>query len=184
MKSIQLINDNRSLFKLGKASYFIKVLSLLILVIFTTSTVLAQDKLEIIEFKQLSTENISKQFQITNTDAKKIKSLIVDLHPSVYLEDGKVNFYDEKPTTAFFDVEALNTPLQKESRFNTVEFVSIRINQSSAFSRINLANLEVFPNLKYVYFVCSVNCTENQIRNVLSGLTKNYIIIFRSENQS
>ncbi len=165
-------------------SFYAKVLSLIVLVIFTSTTLSAQDKLEIIEFSQLSSTNSSKQNQNANTDSNKIKSLIIDLHPSVYLERGKVNFYDEKPTTAFFDVEALNTPLKNESRFNSVEFVSIRINQASAFSRINLANLELFPNLKYVYFVCSVNCTENQIRGVLSGLKKNYTIIYRIENQS
>ena len=154
------------------------------LFVFVSYVVTAQENSKIIEFSQLSPENTSKQNQASNIDAKKVKSLIVDLHPSVYLENGEINFYSQKPTTAFLDLKAMASPIKRDAKFESVEFVSIRIDQRNAISGIDLSKLEVFPNLKYIFFACSTDCNESQIKNKLTGLNNDYIIVYKSENQS
>jgi len=78
----------------------------------------------------------------------------------------------------------LATTINRDVKFESVEFVSIRIDQQNAISGIDLSKLNVFPNLKYIYFACFADCNESQIQNRVSDLNKDYIIIYRLENKS
>lgn len=166
------------------SGFIMKSIFTISMVIFISFAGTAQENMQIIEFSQLSSEKTSRQLGTATIDAKKIKTLIVDLHPSVYLENGKINFYSEAPTTAFLDLKAINSPINRDARFENIEFVSIRIDQRNADSQIDLSRLKVFPNLKYIFFACSSECNESQIRNIITDLKEAYTIIYRSENQS
>lgn len=105
---------------LCRAIFFVSLFCIVLLIPFTVN---ANDVI-FIDFKQSSSENISKQNQSIIMDPKVVKFLIVDFHHSVYLENGIIHFYNHTPTTVFFDLRVLGSYINKDHIYKRVEQTS------------------------------------------------------------
>lgn len=155
------------------------------IVFLTATTSYAQESVEIVELNQLSTTSNLKTTLPSYIKPEIILPLIKDNVSSVKLENGTVKFFGEKALRAELDFRSASSKIVRQPRFDNVEIVTIRIsNPSDLFSKINLTYLGGFTKLKYVYIICSFQCSESQIINSLIFGDKDYLIIYTVENQS
>ncbi|PKP24908.1 MAG: hypothetical protein CVU03_10215 [Bacteroidetes bacterium HGW-Bacteroidetes-2] len=185
MKNINLKISKLSCFKctnnciLKVAVWFVGIF------FFTATTSYSQESVKIFEINQLNSASSLKSTLPSYIKPEKILPLINNNISSVIIENGSIKFFGENALRADIDFRSVSSKIVRQPRFDNVEIATIRINRpSDLFSKINLANLGGFTKLKYVYIICSFQCSENQISNSLIFGEKDYLIIYTVENQS
>jgi hypothetical protein len=99
-----------------------------------------------------------------NVETNQIRSLINDLQPALYYQQGSL-ISDKVETPLLLDTDAasLNLLYANNPLFNSIEILRIRINnQEDLRNNLDISRLEFFPNLKYVYFLCTFDICEEQ----------------------
>ncbi len=116
---------------------------------------------------------------VNSSEATRVKSLLNDMHSSIYLRSGEVKNYGAQPLCLFTDVSSLSLmPSVAVSQRNSVEIITIKITDSSDFSTgIGLYSFSIFPNLKYVYIISEIETTPRKIANMVSE-TKPSVKVF------
>ena len=117
------------------------------------------------------------------SDSKNLENLVTKVQSSVYVKNGTVNSYGEKPKNLFTDISSINQLGNLSMLKNNIEIVIISINTSAELNSIvNLSMLSSFKNLKYVYFVSKVAITNQNISNMISNYNDRYSIFYKFEN--
>jgi hypothetical protein len=126
---------------------------------------------EIVELKNHLNQTKTSRNSSISQESKYLKGLISDLNSSVIIKKGVINTYSKAPFIRT-DIDALSINKLKESNplFNDVELITIRIEKPEDLAiSIDQSIINQFPKLKYVYFLCSFNCTSVQIENLVKS---------------
>jgi len=88
-------------------------------------------------------------------EAKRIESLVYDLHPMVYIDKGTEKVFGESnPVRVCVDASSVNNLKENIPLFNSIELITIRLeNESDLNFVLDLSDLKAFKNLKYVNFI-------------------------------
>ncbi|MCE9539074.1 MAG: hypothetical protein K8R85_07640 [Bacteroidetes bacterium] len=113
-------------------------------------------------------------------------SLISDLLPSLYFEQGKlVGTYKENPIVLFTDASSLRLFSDLDPIYNKIQIISIKIKKPDDLQKVlKISDLTAFANLKYIYFICDFNICPDQPKNSSCVNEKISAMIQRTENSS
>jgi hypothetical protein len=151
---------------------FLKKLSLALLVVLTSASLHAQVA---VELKSYLDQGKASSDAAVSAQATKLENLIYEIHPSVNIREGVLSTYADAPYLCVdTDVPSINQLEEANPLFSQVELITIRINSADDLKLVlDLALLKGFSNLKYVYFLCSVDCTPEQIINLIKAMDTN-----------
>ena len=114
-----------------------------------------------------------------------VKSLVKDLHSSIYLDRGRVNTYGEIPKCLFTDIESIS--MLKNSRMNLSSIGIITINIKSIEelrSTINLDDLSSISTLKVIQLNVHFDCTTEMLNPMIRSEKSNYLVLYSVEKPS
>lgn len=113
-------------------------------------------------------------------NVERLRNLISEVQSSVYFFEGVVKTYGEQPTNLFTDLSSLNQVNNAITQKQNVEIVTVRIKTASELnSTIDLAAFNNFPNLKYIYFISSLNTTSENIANRVRNYDGRFNIFYK-----
>jgi hypothetical protein len=124
---------------------------------------------EVRELGQMLSSMKSSATTETQIEAKRIESLVYELHPSVKIENGVISTYADAPYVCI-DVDAQSIDKIKETNilYSQIELLTIRINNQSDLNMVlDLASLKGFTSLKYVNLLCSFDCSVQQVSKLV-----------------
>lgn len=108
--------------------------------------------------------------------AAHLESLVTNIHPTAYLTQGEITTPGEgAAVVAIFDAASLGLLYSNNPGLSQVELIKITANAESDLpASIDLLQLEVMPNLKYLlvefsYDACGGN-TEDCLNSILQGI--------------
>jgi len=120
-----------------------------------------------------------------NTDVSKIKSLIKDLHPSVYLTGGRINSYGESPISLFTDIESIGLLKTVKIDVSTIEIVTITIKSKDELqSFISLSDFSRFASLKVLHLNVQFECTSEMLEPMIKGDKPTFVLLYSVERPS
>ncbi|WP_300978744.1 hypothetical protein [Flavobacterium sp.] len=124
---------------------------------------------EITELKKYISQSKLSVNPSTVAESKHLNDLISDLNSSVIIKKGNLNTYSNAPfIRAVIDSYSINKIPSSTTYFNNVELLIIRIEKPEDLSiSIDESIINQFPKLKYVYFLCTYNCTFSKIENLV-----------------
>ncbi len=115
-------------------------------------------------------------------DAQNLEELTSRVQSSIYINNGQMSTYGQKPRNLFLDVISLNQIDNLVSSKNNIEIVIIKINSVAELNtKINLTSLSNFKKLKYVYIVSNVNVTAQDISKMIVNYDEKYCIFYKIE---
>jgi hypothetical protein len=133
----------------------------------------------------LATLHGDASLRTMNSEAARIKSLVKDSHPAVYVESGVVKRFGDQPVSLFTNVRSMGILRTHGAEVpkSDIEIVTIKISNASELSSgIDLSLFSDFPNLKYIYIVSGMNSTPSQIINAIHNNNPNYSVFYDITN--
>lgn len=116
----------------------------------------------------------------TAINAQRLRSLVTEVQSSTYFYEGEVKTYGDAPTNLFTDFSSLNQLNNSISLKHNIEIATVRINTASELnSTIDLAVFSNFPNLKYIYFITSLNTTSDNMANKIINYDPRFSILYK-----
>lgn len=120
-----------------------------------------------------------------NNDVSAIKSLIKDLHPSVYLTSGRINSYGESPISIFTDVESLGLLKTLRIDLSKIEIITITIKDRQELrSIIAINDFSKFSSLKVLHLNVQFDCTTDLLEPMIQGEKPNFVVLYSIEKPS
>ena len=117
---------------------------------------------------------------VTAVNTEHLRDLISKVQSSTYFYSDVVKTYGDQPTNLFTDLGSLNRVDNSITLKQNIEIVTIRITDASQLnSTIDLSNLSNFPNLKYVYFISSLNTSSENIANHIVNYDSRFNIFYK-----
>lgn len=140
-------------------------------------------------FKIQNTEDFYKDAErveiVKSKSTSSIKSFIQDLHPSIYVDNGRLNSYGKNPKVLFIDVKSLSTLRNLKLEGNQIELVTIKISQKSDL--MNLMNMDMFqefPSIKVIHFSIGFDCNVETLIKSVKMEKANYTLLYSIEKPS
>jgi len=133
------------------------------------------------ELKSKLTELNASGDSVMIKEATTIESLIYTIQPTLYIQQGVQKTFDQTPPVRInMDAQSVNKLSDTNPLFGQVELITIKIDSPTDLNiSLNLSALPGFINLKYVYFLCSFNCSPEDITKLFTpnpGVTVFYIV--------
>jgi hypothetical protein len=149
------------------------ILSLVIIGLSAYGQTAVELKSKLIEMKGSEDTLISKE-------ATKIESLVYNVQPTLYIQQGVEKTYGETPPVRVtVDAQSVNNLKDANQLFSQVELITIKIDNPDDLNlSLDLTALPGFTNLKYIHFLCSINCAPGDIAKLYTlnpGVTVFYI---------
>lgn len=114
-----------------------------------------------------------------SSNSTTIKSLIKDLHPSIYVTNGLVNSYGKSPKVLFIDTKSISKLNELKLEMNQVELVTVKITKKEdLLAPIDLDIFSGFPSVKVIYLTVSFDCTVDMLYNLIKTNKSKYTIIY------
>lgn len=135
--------------------------SLLFIITLTSVRVYSQTK----ELHQ-SIQSLQKSpTSLDQTRAQKIKKLIYDIQPTVYITKREAKtLIDGTPLVIDIEITEISKLYSKNSNYDKVELLKIRVNNATqANTTLNIPLLTHLKSLKYIQFVFSFNTSPSSI---------------------
>lgn len=148
---------------------FISAVFLTILIGATTAPIKSQE----IAFKKAS-EAIQTSFDL--------RTLLDDLHPTLYLSDGKTKKIGDTPVVVECDAESISLLSEENTDYSNVELIRLNIESSSENPKIDISRLKSFQSLRYILLLYTYDVCGQHNDNCLSEITKSSIT--GTENES
>lgn len=189
----QFINQLNNYLLFSKFQIFImKRLLLLLVLAFYCADISAQDVrdsqdsplMEVDAYLAMlrSSESNSRNL---NSSSSRLESLLKDVQPSIYFLNGEQRSYGENPTSIYTNVSSLPNLASAISTNSTIEFVTIRVNQVSDLSSpIDLSAFSIFPNLKYIYIIATVETSGAAISASLRNRNARFGVFYKVDKGS
>jgi hypothetical protein len=154
----------------------LKFFLMVIFIVFTSATLPAQ---VIAELKSYLGQAKASDNSEVIAQGLKLQSLIYDLQPSVTIQDNVLSTYSRAPFVCVdTDLSSVTKLTESNPLFNQAELLTIRINNQNELNAVpDISKLQGFTNLKYVYFLCTFECTAAQINKVIK-VTDTKILFF------
>lgn len=174
------VNSNRTCIETRWTKRILYSFCVLFLLVLSSGLLVAQES-RIYELTDNKAEMKSTLAEQQNVDFNKLHSLVYDLHPTVYVQDNKIELTpEESPSVLKLEnIESFNSISTSTESYIKIELVVIRLNTPSEINTtLDFATLNGFDSLKYILVECSFNCTEPQIRNLISNSNPDVTIFF------
>lgn len=98
-------------------------------------------------------------------DAEEVQDLIYNIHPTIYIDQNGMQTYGKSQPVIveinFDDIQLLSN----DSSFQNIKILKITA-PSLLKGKMPSNLLELFPNLKYIYFLCHNNCNLTALKNL------------------
>jgi len=179
MEKLLFNNDKHPVSETGTAlavfSTVLKKLSMVVIILLTAASLHAQVIMELNDWLEQSKSSADP---VMVSDAIHLEKLIKELQPTVYIANTVIPNSGKQPVCAnakpgYVDQLSLENPL-----FSNVELLTIRLKSQADLNFIlDLDKLTGFTNLKYVYFICEMNCNIEDVQKLFlpkSGITVFY----------
>lgn len=141
---------------------------------------------KIIEVK----EYLKNEQKVETTKAKvdqttSVKSLIKDLHPSIYVKNGSVNTYGKPAKVMFIDTQSISSVRDLNVDMSKVEIVTVKINKKEDLSSpIDLSVFSNYPSIKIIHLAVSFDCTVDMLTNLIKNKKTDFTILYSVEKPS
>ena len=172
------IMGNQTVTKSTKGSLVLVVLISLLLPFLSFS----QD-FKIIEVK----EYLKKEQKATsaNVVTTSVRSLIKDLHPSIYVNNGIVNTYGKPAKVLFIDTQSISKIRDLNLNLSQVELVTVKINKKEDLSTpVDLSLFSSYPTVKVIHLSVSFDCTEEMLTNLIKNNKTEITVLYSVEKPS
>jgi len=110
-------------------------------------------------------------------DFDHVKSLLKELHPKLYILNGKEKnltqgymYYAEVDAASFRQLLAMDNT-------GSLEMLTLKLSANDA-ARIDTTAFEKFKNLKYIYVICDFKCNPDYIKGLFLNNRHDYLIIY------
>lgn len=114
-----------------------------------------------------------------------LRTLVNDLHPSVYIVEGLVKVREQKPKCLFLDAESLTVAEPEAFARGGIELITIDVKSSSELSqRLDLNSLRGFTQLRYVHVRSSILCQPEQLLAMVQNIPTNVKVLVTIEEPS
>lgn len=137
-------------------------LSVLIIITLASVTVFSQNTKELHQTIQRLQRSTTSLDQIK---AENLRKLVYEIQPTIYIINHEVKTIGEgKPLVGELEISDISTLYLKNSIFEKVEFLKIRVlNPTQAKTILNIPLLVHFKSLKYIQFVFSYSISPDSI---------------------
>lgn len=143
------------------------------------------------DFKVIEVKEYLKNEQkMESTKAKvdrttSVKSLIKDLHPSIYVNNGSVNSYGKPAKVMFIDTQSISRVRDLNLDLSQVELVTVKINKKEDLSTpIDLSVFSNYPAVKIIHLSVSFDCTVDMLTNLIKNNKTDFTILYSVEKPS
>lgn len=145
-----------------------------------SSTNNALPRIQEIHYFLANLRNSNQNLRTSTPMTSRLEHLLNDIQPSVYINLETVKTYGEKPNSLFIDINSLSLLSDSAPFINTIEIVTIKINNSHDLnSIIDLSQFINYKKLKYIYILFDVECSEVQINSMVQNNDPKYGIFYR-----
>jgi hypothetical protein len=125
-----------------------------------------------VELGLMLTQMTESNDSVLIKEASHIKSLVIDLHPTVYVGDVVKASGESLPVRADVKAGAVSKLSIENALFERVELITIRINSIADLSAsLDLSAIQGFTSLKYVRILCSFEFDAEQLDAIVTGNT-------------
>ena len=138
---------------------------------FTSAQSLKEYNKLLLEMKASSDDGIQLR-------GSRLEKLATELQPTVYVRDEIKAFGGGSPACAIVDGASVAKIYAENNYFNSVELLTIKIDQSGLATPINLTSLSNFPKLKYIRLLCDRSLTASQIESMVTGSNSGIIVCY------
>ncbi|HNZ42632.1 MAG TPA: hypothetical protein PLI16_10440 [Bacteroidales bacterium] len=110
-----------------------------------------------------------------------LKSLVFDVHPTICVENGTIKTFGNGPAVRLeTDSKSFSSLYDADPIFDQVEIITVKLNNPDDMKVVplNLQNLTGFTRLKYILFLCNMNCNPNSINKMFKATTQDGFEIF------
>lgn len=118
--------------------------------------------------------------QLDTKKADKLNSLLNDIQPTIYLENGEMKaFGDGVPVYLKTDAFSINKLNEKNSKFNSVEILEIYLTVEGQETKIFITPELVsgLSNLKYILIRSEYHMKSEKFEKILSGFSNSNIVL-------
>lgn len=140
---------------------------------------------EIMELNEVLNPTTKSIAKTNAVDVERLRSLIYDLHPTVYFENQEINqFEQENPLKVEIFSNSTNLLTNQHMAFPSLELMVFKVASREDTSwRLDLSSLQQINNLRYIYIECSYNCDVSEHGKMFSnlGAIKVFYQIFAQE---
>jgi len=104
--------------------------------------------------------SVNKSALTPKMDIAQIRSLIYEVNPTIYIENGEIQFYGEgNPTVGDLNINEWETLKTDNSYYNSIQLLKIKYEGNIAKRSFDLSQLKAFNNLEYIYIQCTSKCS-------------------------
>jgi hypothetical protein len=116
------------------------------------------------------------------TRVTSVRSLIKDLHPSIYVNNGSVNTYGKPAKVLFVDVPSISKIRDLNLDLSKVELVTVKINKKEDLSiPVDLSLFSNYQTIRVIFITVSFDCTVDMIKNLIKNNKTGYTILYTVE---
>lgn len=140
--------------------------------------------IEVKEFLKNEQKMESAKAKVDKTTS--VKSLIKDLHPSIYVKNGSVNTYGKPAKVMFIDTQSISRVRELNVDMSQVELVTVKINKKEDLSTpIDLSMFSNYPAVKIIHLFVSFDCTVDMLNNLIkNSKATDFTILYSVEKPS
>ena len=123
----------------------------------------------------------------SNSEIDKIKSIIKNPQPSFYLNSEGIKKYGEMPICLYSQAKFLvnNNNFKKTENFNSLEIIIVKIeNIQDLYSEIDAYDFYDYLNLKYIYILSSIECSEIDIQGIIKNNNSRFTLLYSIKKSS
>lgn len=114
-----------------------------------------------------------------------VKSLIKDLHPSIYVNNGSVNTYGKPAKVLFVDTPSISKLRDLNLEMSQVELVTVKINKKEDLSTpVDLSFFSNYPSLRVILIKVSFDCSVDMLNNLIKNNKTNFTVLYTVEKPS
>ncbi|HNW90090.1 MAG TPA: hypothetical protein PKN48_10540 [Bacteroidales bacterium] len=177
MKKITLIFPKKPRTKksvaLGGRKQILMILPVMMFMLFSMN-IMAQNAIELGPALNSLKITANQQYNVIN-------SLIYDVQPTVYVQNGMVQSFGNGPAKRVeVSTNSFDNLYETNPVFSDVEIITVKINNKNDLKMpgLNIQDLSHFTNLKYILYLCSINCDPVSINKMFTPEIHDGITIF------
>jgi hypothetical protein len=129
-----------------------------------------------------------KKSRVTTTskqaETNSLESLVYDLHPTAYIQNGEIKIYGDKPVVKA-ELSPSSFPLFNSGNpaLSQIELLVVKLNaDEEANIFLDFSQNRDFKRLKYVYVQCPFECSPSQVEKMIYNLPQGVTLLFSVSN--
>lgn len=130
------------------------------------------------EYNMLLSEMSASSDEDIQLQGSRLQELATTLQPTVYVGNQIKAFGGGAPVCADVMGSFISKLYAENQLYNSVELLTIKIDQSGLAAPINLSSLSSFPKLKYIRIICEFSCSASQLESMLTGTNTGLVICY------